>query len=426
MMAALTGAIAASRLGIAGTIIGAAFMSLASTVGAAVYKHYLARSNERLRAAATNLAPKASSNAVAAAVLRHHLHLDPDETAHLRPDGQAVVETRAAADAQPAERTAVAGHRAGGPPRPDSADARVGPALAAAARPRRPARPGDGAGAGAAAAFGRGDFGAAAVAADIAAAVLGDHSTLGHASLGYTAAEHPAAGPAEGDSTTAGLRPTADLAEAADLHPAPGPGNAADLRPTASLRPAADRRNAAGPDRTARLRAPGSRSAAESGTATAASEADRAAAGRGQNAGGRGRPRRRWLRLAGVVLGAFVVAMGGVTAVEAIAGKPLETLIWHRAGSGTTIGSVVGHPAPRQPAIVPSNSPAPSQSPSAQPSSTSPGLVSPTPTSTPTPTPTPTPSDSVPPSPGTSSAPSSGTSPGTGTQAPGPTPAPGQ
>jgi hypothetical protein len=50
MLAALTGAIAASGLGIAGTIIGAAFMSLAGTVGAAIYKHYLARSRERLRA----------------------------------------------------------------------------------------------------------------------------------------------------------------------------------------------------------------------------------------------------------------------------------------------------------------------------------------------------------------------------------------
>jgi hypothetical protein len=417
MMAALTGAIAASGLGIAGTIIGAAFMSLASTVGAAVYKHYLARSNERLRAAATNLAPKASGNAVAAAVLRHHLHLDPDETAHLRPDGQAVVETREDADAQPAERTPAAGHRAGGPPRPDSADARVGPALPGAARSWRPARPDDVAGAGAAAAFARGDFAAAAVAADIAAAVLGDRTTLGHDSLGYTAAEHPAAGPAQDDSTTAELRPTADLAEAADLRPAPDLGDAADLRPTARLRPAADLGN--GPDQTARLRA--SRSAAESGTASAASVPDGAAADRGRalTAAG-GRPPRRWLRLAGAVLGIFVVAMGAVTAVEAIAGKPLETLIWHRAGSGTTIGSVVGHPAPHQPAIVPSNRPAPSQSPSAQPSSTSPGLV------TPTPTPTPTPSDSVPPSPGTSSAPSSGSSAGTGTQAPGTTSAPGQ
>ena len=55
MLAALTGAIAASGLGIAGTIIGAAFMSLAGTVGAAIYKHYLGRSREKLREAATSL-----------------------------------------------------------------------------------------------------------------------------------------------------------------------------------------------------------------------------------------------------------------------------------------------------------------------------------------------------------------------------------
>src|ERR1700685_2645386 len=52
MLATLTGAIAAASLGIAGTIIGAAVMSLASTVGAAIYKHYLARGHEGLRAAA--------------------------------------------------------------------------------------------------------------------------------------------------------------------------------------------------------------------------------------------------------------------------------------------------------------------------------------------------------------------------------------
>jgi hypothetical protein len=118
-------------------------------------------------------------------------------------------------------------------------------------------------------------------------------------------------------------------------------------------------------------------------------------AGLGQPDGGRpgNRSRRRWLILAGAMLGVFVVAMGAVTTIEAIAGKPLETLIWHRPGSGTTIGNVVGHPARRHPATVPDNSPAPSQpssarpsSPapsqpsSARPSSTSPGVVSPTPT----------------------------------------------
>jgi hypothetical protein len=72
MLAALTGAVAASRLGIAGTIIGTAFMSLASTVGASFYKHYITSSRRRLRAAASGLAPWASQAAVASAVARHH------------------------------------------------------------------------------------------------------------------------------------------------------------------------------------------------------------------------------------------------------------------------------------------------------------------------------------------------------------------
>ena len=65
MLAAVTGAIAASYTGIAGTVIGVAVMSVASTAGAAVYKHYLARSQEklhaskeRLHAAAVTIAPR--------------------------------------------------------------------------------------------------------------------------------------------------------------------------------------------------------------------------------------------------------------------------------------------------------------------------------------------------------------------------------
>ena len=51
ILAALTGAIAASFLGVAGTLVGAAVGSLASTVGGEVYKHYLERTHERLRGA---------------------------------------------------------------------------------------------------------------------------------------------------------------------------------------------------------------------------------------------------------------------------------------------------------------------------------------------------------------------------------------
>ncbi len=57
MLAAVTGAVAASYTGIAGTMIGVAVMSVASTAGGAVYKHYLGRSQERLRSAAIVIAP---------------------------------------------------------------------------------------------------------------------------------------------------------------------------------------------------------------------------------------------------------------------------------------------------------------------------------------------------------------------------------
>lgn len=51
ILAALTGAFAASFLGVGGTLVGAGVGSLASTVGAEVYKHYLERTHERLRGA---------------------------------------------------------------------------------------------------------------------------------------------------------------------------------------------------------------------------------------------------------------------------------------------------------------------------------------------------------------------------------------
>src|ERR1017187_9656063 len=51
ILAALTGAIAASFLGVGGTLVGAGVGSLASTVGGEGYKHYLERTHERLRGA---------------------------------------------------------------------------------------------------------------------------------------------------------------------------------------------------------------------------------------------------------------------------------------------------------------------------------------------------------------------------------------
>jgi hypothetical protein len=51
VLATLTGAVAASYLGVGGTLVGAAIGSLASTVGGEIYRHYLERTHDRLRGA---------------------------------------------------------------------------------------------------------------------------------------------------------------------------------------------------------------------------------------------------------------------------------------------------------------------------------------------------------------------------------------
>ncbi|GAA2203942.1 hypothetical protein GCM10009850_000940 [Nonomuraea monospora] len=48
-LAAVTAAVAASYLGVAGTVIGAAVVSVASTVATAVYTHYLKQTGERVK-----------------------------------------------------------------------------------------------------------------------------------------------------------------------------------------------------------------------------------------------------------------------------------------------------------------------------------------------------------------------------------------
>jgi hypothetical protein len=265
MLAALTGAVAASRGGIAGTIIGTAFMSLASTVGAATYKFYLARSNERLRKAAENFgtwtghrtADEATDRAVDTAV------------------DSAVTREQTARAPQTASRATLT---------PDSFRTEVLPVV---------------------------------------------RMTPG----GVTGRTDP---------------PPSEAAAAG------GP-----------------------PDQPTRW------------------------------------TRRKWIMVAATALGVFVIVMAGITVFEAIAGRPLDAVVWHQKGSGTTIGGLVsggsgghhgGGGAPGRsssPSTSPSSStsPKPSASPSSSPSSsaTSPG---------PTPTPTPssaTPAPSASPDPGASS-----------------------
>ena len=60
VLAAVTGAVAASYLGVAGTIIGTAVMSVASTAGSAFYKFYLGRTARRLKEKAPVIAQRAA------------------------------------------------------------------------------------------------------------------------------------------------------------------------------------------------------------------------------------------------------------------------------------------------------------------------------------------------------------------------------
>ncbi len=68
VLATVTGAIAASYLGVAGTVIGAAVMSVASTGGGAVYKYYLGRTARRMREAAPVITQRTVERAAAVGV----------------------------------------------------------------------------------------------------------------------------------------------------------------------------------------------------------------------------------------------------------------------------------------------------------------------------------------------------------------------
>ncbi len=111
--------------------------------------------------------------------------------------------------------------------------------------------------------------------------------------------------------------------------------------------------------------------------------------------------RRRWLISVLAAVGVFVIAMGAVTAIEAIAGKPLESVVWHKKGSGTTVGGLVDGPAahPRHSKPAPTSTPSAPASPSSTPATTPPATPTPTPSGSGSAAPSPTPSSGAPASP---------------------------
>jgi hypothetical protein len=149
---------------------------------------------------------------------------------------------------------------------------------------------------------------------------------------------------------------------------------------------------------TEKLPALGNRGGADDGTGMTGLD--------GQDEPARSPWRSHWLTLALVAAGIFATVIVGITVIEITAGKSLSALIWHKGGSGTTVGSVVDggnknpvSPTPTptptsvqttspSPTPTPTSSSVPAQTPSvgATPTvpATAPGTAPPTPTATPT------------------------------------------
>jgi hypothetical protein len=321
MLAAVTGAVAASYLGVAGTVVGAAVMSVASTVVASVYKHYLARSRERLRAAreAARIAPQAGGH-----FLPHHAATGPGQ------------DTSRAATRADLSRAATRADLSRAATRPDLSRA--------ATRPDRAAGPDDVTQIMPAVAFRPHRWDGADRANGLDG--LADGATQIVSRPG-----REGVGAGRDDGARSPGRPDPGDGDAGRGESADGPGPASE---------------------------PGGPGAGDDG------------AGAPQDARWR---RPRPLVLAGIALGVFLLAMAGITAFEAVAGKPLDAIVGSGHGSGTTVGSIVGgsghqtgprHTGPARPSQGTSPTPRPSTSPA----------PSPTPTTTPTPTPSPTPSGS--------------------------------
>jgi hypothetical protein len=352
VLATVTGAFVASSLGVTGTVIGVAVVSFATTAGTAVYRHYLARTQERLRSAA--------------AAMGHLATTAPTRTGNGR-----------------TARAPTPGETSTQDQAPQTSMARL--------RGQREASHGTTAGAEApgAEAPGTGTPGAAAPGAGWSSAEPGGplHETWIMPAQAIMQAQADAEGAAAPDASASGGGQ-------------PGPGS--------NAAPATSSPGNDGPESGAR------------GTEKLDSAAaDGQAPGRQGLAGVlRGLAATRWVRFAAAAVMIFVLAMGGITILEAATGKPLDALIWGAHSSGTTVGNVVDGPAHRshQPPAKPSNTPTPHATPTHHTPKPTPTPTTPTPspsTSAPSPTPTPTATPSTTPSPATARTPSQATpSPG--------------
>ena len=104
------------------------------------------------------------------------------------------------------------------------------------------------------------------------------------------------------------------------------------------------------------------------------------------------RVRGRWVVVGAGALAAFALALGAITGIEAVAGKPLAGLAGQESGGGTTIGRATG--ADRgSGGSTPSPTPAPTTTPTAPASGNAPSVTPTDPSGPPAGSPTPAPSE---------------------------------
>jgi hypothetical protein len=372
LLAAVTGAVAASFLGVAGTIIGTAVMSVASTAVAAIYKGGLISSRERLRAAAeaARIAERVSGHRPA-----RSRATEPGRELPATATGQGQSRAGATREDLFREDERRAATREG-----LSVAATRQELLRAAARQDRAAGPDDETQILPSVAFGTHRWDDADRANGRSGpAVEGAWEAGGVTQI----VRRPGHEGAPGDVATQTMH-----------QPHPGDGGAGRGGP------------AGGPGGAGRRDDDG------------AGRRDDDGAGTRDDGGVHAPGEARWRRplvLAGIAAGIFLLAMAGITAFEAVAGKPLNALVGAGHGSGTTVGSIVGgsrsgtaprHTSPARPSQGTSPTPRPSASPAGTPAPTP--SPSPTPSGSPSPSPTASPSGAASPAPGSASPASAG------------------
>jgi hypothetical protein len=342
MAAAVTGAVLTSYLGDGGTIVGTAVGSGASTAGFAVYKHYLARTKEKM----------------APVIVDRARQWGPITATQPSRGG-----TSPGTQATPGKssRTAASPY-----PAANGTDGRGVPPRYTSGAPVDQSRP--------------------VRAEDAPAWDPGDGQTRDFRRPGFVPGDLGPRDPGTRDSGWGGHRRPRD-AEQADTQIA---------RPLGTVRMGGD-----GYAGTGGNGGPGDYSGGGPGSGHDGGAPGRHGKASGALSGIAGtiRSHPRWVVTAATSVAVFLVAMLVITLIEFGTGKPIDASVWGRKASGTTLGNVTGGQSNGKAAPTDSSTPTQSATPGV-------GQTAPEPNSSATTAPTPSSVPSVNPSPGTSVAPS--------------------